>query len=236
MPNNVIGATQLADVLLGKSSAGPLIPPTYNPATLNGSGGTLAAATYWYRFTAVSAAGEGLPSGEASVTTSGSTSQVTWTGTAPIGATSIKVYGRTNGAELLMATVAVTGGQAWTWTDTGAITPAGALPTVDASGNSGEVVIYTCPANTYVKLTACTFSNESATAAAVGCALSIVPSGGSAGVGTGTREAGPFTLRAGRHRDDFRLGHVLSPGDFVTALLPHNLVTVRLSGKLLVHA
>jgi hypothetical protein len=42
------------------------------------------------------------------------------------GATSYKVYGRSTGAELLMATVAAPTLQ---WVDTGSVTPSGALPT-----------------------------------------------------------------------------------------------------------
>lgn len=50
------------------------------------------------------------------------------------GATGYKVYGRTTGAELLIATV----GAVTTYTDTGSITPAGALPSANTTG-SGRV-------------------------------------------------------------------------------------------------
>lgn len=73
------------------------------------------------------------------------------------GATGYKVYGRTTGAELLIATV----GAVTTYTDTGSITPAGALPSANttglfsgtssdiavAAGASVTVGIYTADAN-----------------------------------------------------------------------------------------
>lgn len=89
------------------------------------TGGTLAAATYYYRVSALDANGETLASPETSQVTTGATSTVTVNWGAVPGATGYKVYGRTTGAELLIATV----GNVTTYTDTGSVTPAGALPT-----------------------------------------------------------------------------------------------------------
>ena len=95
------------------------------------SGGTLAAATYSYRLSAVIGAIETQASTAKTQVTTGSTSTVTldWTtiaASAPYnGATSFKVYGRTGGSELLMGTVTM---PTKTFTDTGSVSPSGALP------------------------------------------------------------------------------------------------------------
>lgn len=97
-------------------------------ATNSTTGGTLAAGVKSYRVTSVNAIGQSLPSVAATTTTTGATSTATITWAAVPGATSYKVYGRSAGTELLMATVT-----AVTWTDTGAVTPAGALPVVNGT-------------------------------------------------------------------------------------------------------
>ena len=90
------------------------------------TGGTLAAATYGYRVSAVYPWGESVASQEVQVTTTGTTSENTISWTLPTGATAAKVYGRTVGGELLIA--AVTAGTT-SYVDTGSVTPSGALPT-----------------------------------------------------------------------------------------------------------
>lgn len=95
----------------------------------NTSGGTLAAATYSYRITMTYAGGlESAPSVASTQVTTGATSTVTvdMTGKMRANATGFKVYGRTGGSELLMGTVTL---PTLTFTDTGAATPSGALPT-----------------------------------------------------------------------------------------------------------
>lgn len=97
----------------------------------NTTGGTLAAATYSYRVSAVIDGIETQASTAKTQVTTGTTSTVTldWTvaaGKQPwIRATSFKVYGRTSGTELLMGTVSM---PTMTFTDNGSVTPAGALP------------------------------------------------------------------------------------------------------------
>ena len=92
--------------------------------------GTLAAATYYYRVTATTAGGETTPSTEVSFAAGATTGvAITWPQVA--GATGYKVYGRTTGAELLMATI--TNGTTLTWTDAGSVTPSGAMPTVNTA-------------------------------------------------------------------------------------------------------
>ena len=102
------------------------------------TGGTLAAATYFYRVSALNANGETLASTETSQVTSGTTSTVTVNWGAVTGATGYKVYGRTTGAELLIATV----GAVTTYIDTGAVSPAGALP---AANTTADTPTWTIP-------------------------------------------------------------------------------------------
>lgn len=56
------------------------------------TGGSMAAATYYYKIVAVNAAGTSLPGGEGSVTTTGSTSSVSLSWTPVAGATSYRIY------------------------------------------------------------------------------------------------------------------------------------------------
>jgi len=104
--------------------------PTAATAT---TGGTIPAGTQSYRLTATAGGGETLPSTAVTQATTGSTSTVTLTWVAVSGATGYKVYGRTAGAELLIATV----GAVTTYIDTGSVTPAGALPTANTSNTAG---------------------------------------------------------------------------------------------------
>lgn len=94
------------------------------------TGGSIAASTdCTYRISAVYPWGESAASAEVSITTGGSTATnentLTWSAL-PAGATSANVYGRTAGGELLIANVLA---GTLTYTDTGSVTPAGALPT-----------------------------------------------------------------------------------------------------------
>ena len=89
------------------------------------TGGTLAAATYGYRVSALYPWGESVASAEVQVTTTGTTSENTISWTLPTGATAAKIYGRTVGGELYIAQVAA---GTSTYLDTGSVTPAGALP------------------------------------------------------------------------------------------------------------
>ncbi len=95
--------------------------PTAPTLATAASGGTLAAATYSYKISALSATGESLASTAASVVIgSGTTNKVTLTWTAVNGAVGYKVYGRTAATEKYMTTV---GGSTLTFEDTGSVTP-----------------------------------------------------------------------------------------------------------------
>lgn len=102
----------------------------------NTTGGTLAAATYSYRVSAVVAGIETTASTAKTQATTGATSTVTldWTAAAAkpqfVNASAFKVYGRTGGSELLMATVNM---PTKTFTDDASVTPSGALPAVSTA-------------------------------------------------------------------------------------------------------
>ncbi len=105
-----------------------LAPPTGVAAVQ--ATGTLGAGTYYYRVSALTDAGESLAAAEVAVTIA-ATHGVTVTWNQVPGATGYKVYGRSTGAELYIATV--TPGTVLTYTDSGSITPAGALPTTNTA-------------------------------------------------------------------------------------------------------
>ena len=113
------------------NAAAQLAAPVNDTFVQANSGGTLLdTTTYYYRVAAVNAqGGTSLASTETSLTTSGTggnkhTMTVKWLAVA--GAVTYNVYGRSTGAELLMASVTAPTVQ---WVDDGSVTPAGALPT-----------------------------------------------------------------------------------------------------------
>lgn len=117
------------------NAATQLAAPVNDTFTTATTGGTLLDTTaYYYRVAAINASGgTSLASTETSITTGNSTANtntVTVKWHAVAGATSYKVYGRTTGGELFMATVAAPTLQ---FVDDGSITPSGALP---ASGTT----------------------------------------------------------------------------------------------------
>ena len=116
------------------NAAAQLATPVNAAFSTATSGGTLTDLTaYYYRVAAINAqGGTSLASTETSITTGNSTTNVNtitvkWAAVA--GATGYKVYGRTTGGELLIATV----GAVLQYVDDGTITPAGALPTAATS-------------------------------------------------------------------------------------------------------
>ena len=98
--------------------------------------GTTGVTTYGYRVSAINSVGETLASSTVTTTTgnasltSSNFNRVTWNRV--IGATGYKIYGRTSGSELLMATTTT----ANHFDDTGVITPSGALPSSNTTGYS----------------------------------------------------------------------------------------------------
>jgi hypothetical protein len=106
-----------------------LATPENLAATAATTGGSLEAGDYSYQVTAYDANGETMACNAKTITVpSGtSTNAVTLSWDAVSGATGYKVYGRAAASTLYIATVT-----AATYTDTGAITPAGELPTTSA--------------------------------------------------------------------------------------------------------
>lgn len=115
------------------AGAGALATPTGLALTPSGTGGTLGAGTFAYRVSALGPYNaETLACAEVTTTFgSGTTNEVALSWGAVTGASGYKVYGRTSGAELLLATL---GGGSTSWTDTGAATPSGALPAQNTTG------------------------------------------------------------------------------------------------------
>lgn len=124
----VTGGTTCAqgDPIFWKGGANPLttvgvaaLPaPAQSASATATTGGTLAAATYFYRVTAINALGETLASNEVSQVTTGSTSTVTVNWTQVLGATGYKIYRSTaTGTEVFLVAVGAVG----TYTDTGAV-------------------------------------------------------------------------------------------------------------------
>jgi hypothetical protein len=117
---------------------GALLMSTPTIATVGTAGST----TYGYRIAAVTSAGSNtLPSSTVSIATGNATldttNYVTLTWNPVIGAATYRVYGRTAGSELLMATVTGDGRtSSYSWNDQGTITPAGALPLTPAGSTT----------------------------------------------------------------------------------------------------
>lgn len=109
--------------------AAPLSAPANLAVANSTTGGTLADATYSYRVSAVNACGETVPATAATDTaTGGGTSSMVLTWDPVVGATHYRIYGRDSGTELLLAETTAT-----TWTDTGALTPTGAIPATNTT-------------------------------------------------------------------------------------------------------
>jgi hypothetical protein len=106
--------------------------PVTISSVVNAGGGTIGAGLHGYRVSAVIGGKEGIPSNEVTVTnTASQKNTITWSlpnGSVPVD--NFKVYGRTSGGELLIATVS---GTTFSYVDDGSITPSGAMPSSDAT-------------------------------------------------------------------------------------------------------
>ena len=116
-----------------------LATPSAPTLTESSLGGSMVSGTYQYRVTATNSLGETLPSPEAgsaavipSDVTTGSV-LVVWPPVA--GASGYNVYGRTASGELFLAHVPTA-----TYTDTGTVTPDGALPGANTTGGAATAV------------------------------------------------------------------------------------------------
>ncbi len=124
----------LTPLMTGGHTVAALATPVNATFATATTGGTLVAGTYYYRVVATNAQGQTLPSTETSkvVPAGTATNTVTVNWARVVGATGYKVYGRSTGAELLMATI--TDGATLTFVDDGSVTPSGALPTANTTG------------------------------------------------------------------------------------------------------
>ena len=116
----------MAVIVTGAQGAAPTIAPV---GVGSGTGGTLAAASYTYKYSYVKDGVESpLSAVSNTVVTTGTTSSIAVTVTAVTGATSYKIYGRGPGW-LLMATLTA---PTVLFTDVGSVTPSGAAVTADS--------------------------------------------------------------------------------------------------------
>src|SRR5262249_27151177 len=135
---HVYGRTQGAEELIATVNGSSFfddgsITPSGALPTANTTGGSLPDNTaFYYRVSAVNQQGETLASAETSITTGSNqdTNAVAVNWSEVPGATGYKVYGRTQGAEQLIATVDA---GTLTYVDAGSITPSGALPTANTA-------------------------------------------------------------------------------------------------------
>jgi hypothetical protein len=93
----------------------------------DGGVGTLAAGTYYYRMTAVTASGETEPCIEVNIEITEASKAVKLSWNKRQGATGYRLFGRAQGAELLLATINDV--NTVSFVDDGSIVPAGAIPT-----------------------------------------------------------------------------------------------------------
>jgi hypothetical protein len=111
-----------------------LAAPTLNVTSTSTSGGTLAAATYYYKITAITPLGETLASNERSQVTTGATSSNTLTWPAVSGATGYRVY---RGTAAGVQTHYYALGNVLTYVDTNAAATAGTPPVAAPLFNLG---------------------------------------------------------------------------------------------------
>ena len=134
---NTLGFENLVPLVLNKINQIEFFRILESPVNIafTAGAGTLAIGTYYYRVTAINANGETLPSTETSITLGGIGGvNVNWSSVPD--ATGYKIYGRTTGAELLIATV----GDVNTYLDDGSVTPTGAMPIANTTDTLLETI------------------------------------------------------------------------------------------------
>lgn len=122
---NSVGES-MAVILTGGQGDAPAAPT----GAQFGTGGSLGAATYVYKNTYVKDGVESALSAASSnvVIAAGTTNRIEVTVSAVAGASSYKIYGRTGGSFLLIATI---NDPTVLYNDTGSVTPSGAAPATD---------------------------------------------------------------------------------------------------------
>jgi hypothetical protein len=140
-PDETMEHLLIGGVLYSDSSVALVAPAAAPTAAASPTGGSLASGSYVYELTSVNQYGESLPSAASTaavVTSPTSVGSVALSGIAPgTGSVWTRIYGRVSGALQLLATIPAT---TTTWTDTGAIIPFGAVPTVNTTAGPGSAV------------------------------------------------------------------------------------------------
>lgn len=210
---------------VGGFTGSSLTTPVAGAFTTAETGGSLADATsYFYRVSAYNAVGETLAFAEVEQATGAGptgthTITVVW-GTVP-GAVGYNVYGRSTGAEEFIAAVAQ---GTLSYTDTGAVSPSGALPAVNTTGGlvmSGAlpniITSNTSDSNASSSVASLTFKNAQALTSgdlefsfqkSTGAALLTISDAGplaplvegTKGSGTGITAGTPSALRTVLHK------------------------------------
>jgi hypothetical protein len=136
-----------------------VLPPVQGSPSTATTGGALVAGTYYYTITALTAAGESLPSNEKSQVTTGSTSVNTINWSLSTGATEYKVYrGTVPGGESVL--IGTPGAAATSFVDYGAIAGSYVPPgLITLGGNRGTVVAIIAASST-ILLPSGTFSYD----------------------------------------------------------------------------
>lgn len=115
-----------------------LTTPTGLVATPSITGGSLGAATYTYRVSALSSTGESLATAEVTgAVASGTTGSVSLAWNAVEGAVGYRVYGRSSGTVKFITKVGITAqsGSTVTWVDTGSISVTTSISPITSSGD-----------------------------------------------------------------------------------------------------
>jgi hypothetical protein len=139
------GTLQTSQVATAELVIAPVSSPTTGTLTTAATGGTLnSSTTYYYRVSSIDATAAGSCAtpftGQSTASTEVSTATASGANTATVtipwtvvpNASGYCVYGRTTGAEQLIATI--TSGATATYTDTGSVSPSGSRPTINATG------------------------------------------------------------------------------------------------------
>jgi len=119
---------ETANILVTGTQAATGAAPSAPVVGNSGAGGTLTAATYSYRISAVKGGAESLASTAGTTVVGGGTTNICTITLPGAAGTQYAVYGRVGGSELFIGLSAL---GATSFVDTGAVTPAGALPTSD---------------------------------------------------------------------------------------------------------
>ena len=151
---SVNGTVQTGAVAVNEFAISTLATPATTSSTAS-IGGTLTSGTKYYMMLAVDSAGgySHLSTEMSQVVPAGTSTNIVTINWSQIqGAVGYQIYGRTSGAELLMATIA--SGTTTSWVDNGSVTPSGALPTGGPTSGAikltylGQSPVYLTPAYT----------------------------------------------------------------------------------------